>query len=55
MNITPATICDIRDCTAPATHLAESEWQHRTATYAYCPTHYRAFLTTERSLSALDC
>ncbi|MGC4991345.1 hypothetical protein [Nocardia salmonicida] len=55
MNITPATICDIRDCTDPATHLAESEWQHRTATYAYCPTHYRAFLTTERSLAALDC
>ncbi|WP_405149389.1 hypothetical protein OG308_05705 [Nocardia salmonicida] len=55
MNITPATICDVRDCTNPATHLTESEWQKRTYTYTYCPTHYRAFLTTERSLAALDC
>ncbi|MFD4441631.1 hypothetical protein ACFWPK_17825 [Nocardia sp. NPDC058519] len=55
MNITPATICDIRGCTNPATHLAESEWQKRTYTYAYCPTHHRHFLTSNRSLAALDC
>ncbi|MEV0545547.1 hypothetical protein AB0H98_01925 [Nocardia salmonicida] len=55
MNITPGTICDIRDCTNPATHLAQSEWQKRTLTHSYCRSCYRAFLNTERSLAALDC
>ncbi|MBF6358474.1 hypothetical protein IU449_28665 [Nocardia higoensis] len=51
MTITPAAICSMRECTAPATDLFAYQWHNRTHQQPRCHAHYLQGLRNNRYLA----